>query len=60
MKKVILSLVLVSLVALNSCQSNSEVVNSVDSVLVKDIDSVKIKDSVKIDTVKVASLIKVK
>lgn len=60
MKKVILSLVLVSLVALNSCQSNSEVVNSVDTVSLKSIDSVKVKDSVKIDTVKVASLIKVK
>jgi len=60
MKKVILSLVLVSLAALNSCQSNSEVVNSVDTVSLKGIDSVKVKDSVKIDTVKVASLIKVK
>jgi hypothetical protein len=60
MKKVIVSLVLVSLVALNSCQSNSEVVSSADSISVKVSDSVKVKDSVKIDTVKVASLIKVK
>ena len=60
MKKVIVSLVLVSLVILNSCQSGSEVVSPIDSVLVKDIDSVKIKDSVKIDSIKVASLIKIK
>jgi hypothetical protein len=53
MKKVILSLVLVSLVILNSCQSGSEVVSPIDSVLVKDIDSVKVKDSVKIDSIKV-------
>jgi hypothetical protein len=60
MKKVIVSLIIVSLAALNSCQSGSEVVSSTDSISVKSIDSVKVKDSVKIDTVKVASLIKVK
>ena len=60
MKKVIVSLVLVSLVVLNSCQSNSEVVNSVDTVSLKVSDSVNVKDSVKIDSIKVASLIKVK
>jgi len=51
MKKVILSLVLVSLVALNSCQSGSEVVNSVDTVSLKSIDSVNVKDSIKIDSI---------
>jgi hypothetical protein len=60
MKKVILSLVLISLAALNGCHSGSEVVSSADSISVKVSDSVKVKDSVKIDTVKVASLIKVK
>lgn len=49
MKKVILSLVLVSLVILNSCQSSSVKNNISDSIKVKSVDSVKIViDSVKI------------
>jgi len=53
MKKVIVSLVLISLAVLNGCQSGSEVVSSTDSTLVKSIDSVKVKDSVKIDSIKI-------
>jgi hypothetical protein len=51
MKKVIVSLIIVSLAALNSCQSGSEVVSYTDSISVKVSDSVKIKDSIKIDSI---------
>lgn len=49
MKKVILSIVFVSLLLLNACQSSSVKNNISDSTKVKSVDSVKIViDSVKI------------
>ena len=54
MKKVILSIVFISLVLLNSCKLGSEKSNSFDSTQIKTIDSEKVT----IDSVKIVDSIK--